>query len=217
MDTLTNHQIHDAGLADWRKLAQALYARFSVPDYARAAAFVSAVAGTADETGQQPELRVTTGAVDVTLCTRKDGLWVTEQDISLARRVSEIAREQGLEPQPTAVSQLEIALDTAHEDAVAPFWAVLLTGSPESRIHDSVFDRSGRVPSVWFQGTDEHQPPRQRWHFDLWLAPEVAEERIAAAVAAGGTVVDQSEAPAFTVLADADGNRVCVCTSLARE
>jgi 4a-hydroxytetrahydrobiopterin dehydratase len=217
MDTMTNHQIHDAGLADWRKLAQALYARFSVPGYAQAAAFVSAVAGTADETGQQPELRVTSGAVDVTLCTRQDGLWVTEQDIALARRVSEIAREQGLEPEPTAVSQLEIALDTAHEDAVAPFWAVLLTGSPESRIYDSVFDRSGRVPSVWFQGTDEHQPPRQRWHFDLWLAPEVAEERIAAAVAAGGTLVDESEAPAFTVLADADGNRVCICTSLARE
>ena len=46
--------------------------------------------------------------------------------------------------------------------------------------------------------------------------PEVADARIAAAVAAGGTVVDDSEAPSFTVLADPDGNKVCVCTSLER-
>ena len=35
-------------------------------------------------------------------------------------------------------------------------------------------------------------------------------------VAAGGTVVDDSEAPSFTVLADPDGNKVCVCTFLDR-
>jgi 4a-hydroxytetrahydrobiopterin dehydratase len=29
-------------------------------------------------------------------------------------------------------------------------------------------------------------------------------------------VVSDAQAPAFTVLADADGNRVCVCTSQGR-
>ena len=104
------------------------------------------------------------------------------------------------------MTQLEIALDTAHEDGVAPFWSVLLTGSP-----------TGRVPGLWFQGTEDRETPRQRWHFDLWLAPEVAVERIAAAVAAGGSVIDDTAAPMFTVLADPDGNRVCVCTSLGRD
>ncbi|MHB8457747.1 MAG: VOC family protein, partial [Acidimicrobiales bacterium] len=107
-------------------------------------------------------------------------------------------------------------LDTAGEDSVGPFWSVLLTGSPDNKIYDSVFDPTGRVPGLWFQGTDAHETPRQRWHFDLWLAPEVAEARIAAAVATGGTVVDDSEAPSFTVLADPDGNRVCVCTASGR-
>jgi 4a-hydroxytetrahydrobiopterin dehydratase len=45
------------------------------------------------------------------------------------------------------------------------------------------------------------------------VAPETVEERIAAAVAAGGVIVDDSHAPWFTVLADHDGNRACVCTS----
>lgn len=94
---------------------------------------------------------------------------------------------------------------------------MLLTGSPDNRIYDSVFDPTGRVPGLWFQGTEPHETPRQRWHFDLWLAPEVADERIAAAVAAGGTIVYDAQAPAFTVLADPDGNRVCVCTSLGRD
>ena len=115
------------------------------------------------------------------------------------------------------MTQLEIALDTAHEDGVAPFWSVLLTGSPNNKIHDSVFDPTGRVPGLWFQGTEDRETPRQRWHFDLWLAPEVAVERIAAAVAAGGSVIDDTAAPMFTVLADPDGNRVCVCTSLGRD
>jgi len=219
MDTLSNQQILDAGLGDWRKLAQALHARYLIPDYTVAAAFVAAVAQAADADADEhhPDLKLNSGVIDVSLCTRDSGLWITQKDVDLARRISEIASEHGLEPQPTAVTQLEIALDTAHEDGVAPFWAVLLTGNTDNKIHDSIFDPTGRVPSVWFQRTDEHPAPRQRWHFDLWLAPEVAEERISAAVAAGGSVVDASAAPSFTVLADSDGNHVCVCTSLERD
>jgi 4a-hydroxytetrahydrobiopterin dehydratase len=66
------------------------------------------------------------------------------------------------------------------------------------------------------QGTSPHEVPRQRWRLDVWVAPEVADTRIAAAVAAGGTVVDDSEAPSFTVLANPDGNEVCICTFLDR-
>lgn len=217
MEKLNNQQIVDAALADWRKLAQALHARYAIPDYLVAAAFVAAVARAAESDGHHPELKLTRRAVDVSLCTHEDGLWVTQKDIDMARRISEIARECGLEREPTAVTQLEIALDTAHEDGVAPFWSILLTGSPDNKIYDSIFDPTGRVPSVWFQGTEDHETPRQRWHFDLWLAPEVAGERIAAATAAGGSIVDDAAAPSFTLLADPDGNRVCVCTSLERD
>lgn len=114
------------------------------------------------------------------------------------------------------MTQLEIALDTAHEDALGTFWSELLTGSADNKIYDSVFDPTDRVPSLWFQGAEDAETPRQRWHFDVWLTPESAEARIAAAVSAGGKIVDESEVPAFTVLADRDGNRVCVCTSRGR-
>jgi 4a-hydroxytetrahydrobiopterin dehydratase len=50
----------------------------------------------------------------------------------------------------------------------------------------------------------------------LWVPHDVAEVRIAAAVAAGGRVVDDKKAPSFIVLADPEGNRACVCTCLDR-
>jgi 4a-hydroxytetrahydrobiopterin dehydratase len=214
---LGNADIDAAGLADWRKLAQALHARFAVRDYVTGAAFVTAVAGEADAAGHRPDVRLTAGAVFVSLCTHEDGRWVTDRDVALARTISEIAARLGLEPLPSAVSQVELALDTASDDEVAPFWSALLTGTPENRIYDSVFDPTDRVPSLWFQITDNDDPARQRWHLDVWVAPEEVEARIAAAVAAGGTVVDDSTAPSFTVLADRDGNRVCVCAQTGRE
>ncbi|MDQ1731560.1 MAG: 4a-hydroxytetrahydrobiopterin dehydratase [Pseudonocardiales bacterium] len=217
MKQLSTQEILDAGLDDWRKLAQALHARYRIPDFTAGATFVAAVAEAAEAANHHPDLKLVYGAVDVSLCTHEDGWWVTQKDVDLARTISEIARKSGLKPEPGAVTQLEIALDTAHESRVAPFWSVLLTGSADNRIQDSVLDPTNRVPSVWFQGTDEHETPRQRWHFDLWLAPEVAQERITAAVANGGAVLDDSQAPSFTVLADPDGNKVCVCTYLERE
>jgi len=216
MERLSNQQILDAGLVEWRKLAQALHARYSVPDYVVAAAFLDRVAEVAEADAHHPDLKLTYGAIDVSLCTHDDGFWVTQKDIDMARKISEIAHEKGLAPEPGSVTQLEIALDTAHEDRISPFWSVLLTGSPDNKIYDSIFDPTGRVPSLWFQRTDDHQVPRRRWHFDLWLAPDTADQRIAAAVAVGGSIVDDSEAPAFTVLADPDGNRVCICCATGR-
>ncbi|WP_146797232.1 VOC family protein [Agrococcus baldri] len=52
----------------------------------------------------------------------------------------------------------------------------------------------------------------QRFHLEVYVAPEVREGRIAAAVAAGGTVVDESKAPWLTLVADPDGNTGVLCT-----
>ena len=55
-----------------------------------------------------------------------------------------------------------------------------------------------------------------RFHTEVYVAPEVAEKRIAAAaVAAGGTVVDDSDAPSLTVIADQDGNKGVGCVDVS--
>jgi 4a-hydroxytetrahydrobiopterin dehydratase len=80
-----------------------------------------------------------------------------------------------------------------------------------------VRDLQGSGPALWFQRTDAHDEPRQRFHLDVRVPPEVAGPRIEAALAAGGTLVSDAHAPAFTVLADPPGNKVCVTTGLGRD
>ena len=215
MDTVTITQVLDAGLDDWRRLAQGLHARFLTGDFATGLRFVTAVSEAAEQANHHPDVTLTYPVVDVRLISHDAGA-LTRRDLDLAARISEIAREQGVAADPTAPTQVELALDTADSSAIAPFWAALLTGSSDNVRGDDVIDPSGRVPLLWFQDTDPHETPRQRFHLDVWVPHDQARERIDAAVAAGGRVVDDSEAPSFVVLADAEGNRACICTCLDR-
>ena len=148
---------------------------------------------------------------------------MTQQDVDLARRITEIAADHEVDADPASVSVIELGLDTAHCATIAPVWAALLTGDAEAQGRgtpsDEIRDATGRVPNLWFGDADEHDATGQRFHIEIYVAPEVAEQRIAAAVAAGGTVVDDSDAPSLTVIADQDGNKgiVCVDASAAKK
>ncbi len=121
------------------------------------------------------------------------------------------------------MSEIELGLDTDRSATIAPVWAALLTGKAESQGYgspsDEIRDATGRVPNLWFGDGGAPESQRQRFHVEVYVAPEVAEQRIAAAVAAGGTVVDDSDAPSLTVIADQDGNQgvLCVAQSPAKE
>lgn len=230
MDMLTGKQIADAKLTDWRKLAQGLHARYLASDFGAGARFVAAVGEAGDSLGHYPIASIANGYVDLKLVShdavyRPDASteyvveWVTQKDIDLAERITEIAAQHGLDADPAAVSVIELGLDTPSSATIAPVWAALLTGNVDAQGRgtpsDEIRDATGRVPNLWFGGFDEQDAPRQRFHVEVYVAPEVAEQRVAAAVAAGGTVVDGSNAPALTVIADQDGNRgvLCVDTS----
>ena len=230
MDMLKGEQIAEADLTDWRKLAQGLHARYMVDDFGVSARFVAAVGEAGDALGHHPRVSIGNGYVDLKLVT-DDAIyrddegtehvveWVTQQDVDLARRITEIAADHQFDADPASVSDIELGLDTAHSATIAPMWAVLLTGSAEAQGRgtpsDEIRDATGRVPHLWFGDADEHKTPRQRFHIEVYVAPEVAEQRIAAAVAAGGTVVDVSNAPSLTVIADQDGNTGTVCVDVS--
>jgi 4a-hydroxytetrahydrobiopterin dehydratase len=229
MEMLTGTQIAAANLTDWRMLGQGLHARYLIGDFRAGVRFLTAVSDAGDALGHHPRVAMGDGYVDLKLLSDNvvyrddEGTehlveWVAQQDVDLAQRITEIAAEQMIDADPASITTIEVALDTAHGALIAPVWAALLTGSTEARgrgsIGDDVRDATGRVPILWFQETDEHETPRQRFHIDVWVPPEVAEQRIAAAVTAGGIVVDDSQAPSYTVIADQDGNKGCVCTTL---
>jgi 4a-hydroxytetrahydrobiopterin dehydratase len=214
--TLTFAEVEAAGLSDWRQLFEALRTRFKTGGFNQGLELVTRIAALADEANHHPDVDLRYPHVSVTLCSH-DVFGVTSRDIDLARAISAAAAELGVEADPTATAVVEIALDTWDHEEIKPFWAAVLglVDSPESDL--ALYDPSGSQPTLWFQHTEQHDEPRQRFHLDIRVPPEVADERIAAALAAGGVLVSDEAAPRFTVLADPQGNKACVTTGRHRD
>jgi 4a-hydroxytetrahydrobiopterin dehydratase len=47
-------------------------------------------------------------------------------------------------------------------------------------------------------------------HIDVSVSKEHIQDRLAAAVSAGGIIVDDAHAPASWILSDKSGNKVCI-------
>lgn len=230
MDMMRGEQIAAANLTDWRKLAQGLHARYLTDDFGVGARFVAAVGDAGDALDHYPRVSIGRGYVDLKLVS-EDAIyrdaegtehvveWVTQRDVDLARRITEIAADHKIVADPASVSDIELGLDTARSATIAPVWAALLTGSAEAQGRgtpsDEIRDASGRVPNLWFGDADELDTPGQRFHIEVYVAPEAVEQRISAALAAGGDIVDDSDTPSLTVIADQDGNKGIVCIDAA--
>jgi 4a-hydroxytetrahydrobiopterin dehydratase len=203
-------------LADWRFFLNRIHARFTTGSFVKGLELVTRITEAAEEANHHPDVVLTYPQVDVDLHSH-DVHGVTSRDIALARRISELAAELGIESAPREVSTLELALDVPDAAAVKPFWAAVL-GYEDSQWDTEIMDPGGRNNTLWFQeAPDATGEVQQRFHLDIVVPREVAEARVAAAVAAGGTLVSEAAVPAFWVLADAHGNKVCVCTADGRE
>lgn len=215
--TLTELDLLGEQLPDWRMLFDRLHASFDTGDFRTAVELVDAIALVAEEMDHHPDLDLSAGRLDVRLMSHDVG-GVTRRDVVLAQAISRLAAAAGATPHPERTSVLELGLDTSDEAEIRPFWAALLDyGTVEAWGELQLRDATGRRASIWFQPTEAHEVPRQRWHLDLRIPPEVVEGRIAAAIAAGGVLVDDSAAPAYWVLADPQGNRACLTTWQGRE
>ena len=213
----------EPGLDDWRYTSACIESRFRAPGFGAAADLVSAIAAAADAAEHHPDIDLRyPGVVHVRLTTHAVGRGVTQLDVDLARTISALAVERGATPAPLGAQVSELALDALDIDAVLPFWRAVLgyvddmvagEAEPAHAIKDPL--RIG--PSLWFQQMDEPRTERNRFHLDVIVPHDVADERIAAALAAGGTLVSDQWARAWWILADPEGNEACVCTWQDRE
>lgn len=211
--TLSNDEIAQQDLPGWARLAGGLSARFETGDFQTGLELVSAFGAAAEEAGHHPDLVLTYPALEVKLVSHDVG-GITSRDVLLAQAFNGLAKVHGVSAQPAALSEVELALDTPDFEKIAPFWAAVLGYRQDG---DELVDPSGRGPTMWFQKrASDETAASQRFHLDIWVSPDVAQDRISGATAAGGVVVDDSQAPSFVVLADADGNKACICTSLDR-
>ena len=212
MTVLSGQQIADAALNGWVNLHGGLQTRIRTRTFATGLAVVNAIGAAAEEMDHHPDLDLRYGHLDVRLSSH-DAQGVTGRDIRLARKITAIAADAGAELTRAGLSLLELGLDSPAYPSVRPFWhAVLGLDQPAGPgSEDEVRDPSGALPTIWFQESGS-EPDRQRWHLDLWVDPSEVQPRIDAARAAGGTLVSAEAAPRFWVLADTDGNKMCLCT-----
>ena len=198
------------GLDDWRYVLGTIHADFRARSFPAAAELVSAVTDAAEAANHHPDIDIRyPGRVQVVLTTHATG-GLTTLDVELARAISQLAADAGAPADTATIQDLEIALDTMDIDRIRPFWAAVLAYDIAG--DDALVDPRRHGPAMWFQQMDEPRTERNRFHLDVSVPHDVAEERIAAALAAGGRLVSDARAKAFWVLADADGNEACVCT-----
>lgn len=203
MTKLTGPQIAAEALDGWVYLLGSLRTRIATKDFAGGLAVVNAIAAVAAEMDHHPDLDLRYTHLDIRLVSHDVGA-VTGRDIRLARAISAL----GFPLEGAGVSQIEFALDTPARASIQPFWAAVLAMTPSD---NDLQDPYGSLPAVWFQESGGTEP-RQHWHPDVWVDPAQVQPRIDAALAAGGTLVSDEEAPSFWVLADPEGNNVCLCT-----
>ncbi|MBG0814051.1 VOC family protein [Planomonospora sp. ID82291] len=211
----------------WRYVLGALQTQLRVPSLRRAAdvaARVVAAAGAEADGALWMDVR---GDRLVLTLQSLAAATVTSAEVELAGRISAAVRELGLrlspgvaDPEPRSVQLVEIAIDALDAARIRPFWKAVMGYVDEVGAdgpQDPIVDPLRHGPAIWFQRMDEARPQRNRIHLDVSVPHDEAPRRIEAALAAGGVLLSDGHAPSFWVLADAEGNEVCVTTWQGRD
>jgi 4a-hydroxytetrahydrobiopterin dehydratase len=215
-EQLSRRQISDA-VTDlgWRLILQSVETAVPVQSLAQAAQVagrVTEVAGAAADGSVALDLRP--DRVHVRVGSREQ-VRVTAGDLDLVRRITAADAELGLATSAGPAQRLEVAIDALDIPAVRPFWRAVLGYVDQGEY--ALADPRGLEPGFWFQQMDAARPQRNRIHLDVIVPHDAARGRVDAALAAGGTMINDGYTPAFWVLADPEGNEACVCTWQGRD
>jgi 4a-hydroxytetrahydrobiopterin dehydratase len=214
-ERITPRQFHDAaGVDDWRVLWSVAFAVFRTRDFATGVKLVGQIGRLAEAAGHQPDLNLRAGVLEVRLVTKEH--WsLTDLDLSLASEISAAAQALGVSADPARTRTWEFALDALDVDKVRTFWCAVL--GYELAGDTDIADPDGLYPAVYVQQMDAMRTGRNRIHIDVGVPHDQAEARVAAALAAGGTIVNDSHAPMWWTLADPEGNEVDLATWIGRD
>lgn len=193
-------------LTDWVVLHGGPTAVFKTKTFAEAANFFQALAQLPEINVNKTQINVVSERVTVRL-TRE--VWNIESaHIDLARSISKIADSLGVIADPSQVQEVQVAISAKPDSIDLNFWRAVL--GYDAMLGDNAIDPLGNSSTVWMQELNEAKPLKHAMHIDVSVAREHVEARLAAAVKAGGIIVDESQAPASWILSDRSGNKVCI-------
>jgi 4a-hydroxytetrahydrobiopterin dehydratase len=194
------------GVDDWVVLHGGAAAVYVVPSLAAAARLAQQVAdvpgfeesgGLMTLTGDQLAVRLTRGVFRL-----------EQAHVDLARVVSRVARAHAAVADRRRAHEVQLTVAARPDEVDVGFWRAIL--GYDALADDNGVDPLGHSSTVVMQELDPAKPLRHAMHVDVSVAHEQAEERLAAALAAGGRVVARFDEPPAWVLSDRAGNRVCL-------
>jgi 4a-hydroxytetrahydrobiopterin dehydratase len=203
-ERISPRELHEL---DWRFVRDDASTHFRTGSFAESLALMNAIGGLADAANHHPDVDLRSDGVTVRLRSDSDGR-LSERDVALARQISAAARELDAPIDLTGLQSIQVAIDAMVIPDVLPFWRAVL--GYEQVDEADLIDPRFQGPPFWFQQMDAPRPQRNRIHIDVYVPHDQAEARVAAALAAGGHLVSDENAPEWWTLADAEGNEADV-------
>ena len=221
IETISVKEFREAdGTQDWPIIGDGATTFFPTESLATSARLVEAIAALDGIEGHRPDIDVRADGVTVRIVTYTDSWFgMSRLDVDVARRISGAAAALGLRADLSRVQCIHpIVIGARDIKAIMPFWQALMgyeirADSPD----EDLIDPRWRGPGIWFEQMHEPIEGRNRMHVAVWVPYEQAEARVAAAVAAGGTVIYDEQAPAWWTLTDPEGNEADISTSMTRD
>lgn len=205
-DAMSPAAFHRAdGVTDWRVTDSGPQAVFTATSLAHAASLVAPVVEAGERLGLLPDIDVRAEAVVVRVPNRgEDGIAAAAPEFAAV--VSRSAEDLGLTADPARVQSIGIYVAQHSGADVRPFFRAAL-GYDDLGDTDAV-DPLRAGPSLAFNPITGDAPSRGRTHFDVFVPADQAEARVAAALAAGGRLVDDSHAPQWWSLASPENHGI---------
>ena len=205
----------EVGTADWQAVFSAM-ACYRITSPAQQRALAAAAAALAGDAGFPllVDLRPGLVIIDSGKDQWEDDAHGLELDFTgLAANLQSAARELGATADPGLPRFVQLFLDAADVAAVRAFWVAALGYTHDRRAGVSdIHDPRRLNPVLVFQQLDasetERRRQRNRIHVELAVPSDLAETRVATAVAAGGRLLDESEDR--WLVADPEGNEMVI-------
>ncbi|MEL7974248.1 VOC family protein [Isoptericola sp. F-RaC21] len=192
------------GVDDWRVL-QGASAYYATGGFDAGVELVVRAARAAEEAGVPLFADLRYSGATLRVGPPEDG-WIDAGRLRVAQQAQAAARDLGLRADPAVLRDVQLTFDALDVGAVRRFWAAAL--GYETRGETDLYDPLLRGPSVFLQPLGEPREQRNRIHVDVMVPADIADARVAAAVAAGGTLVREAETPFWRTVADPEGNEV---------
>ena len=219
-ENITPKQFHESdGVEDWRVVGDGAVAFFPTDSFAQSVQLVQAIGDLPSVTDHRPDLDIRAAGVTVRLITYTDDYYgMSTSDVEVARDISSVAQKLGLTADPSVIQSVLVIPGALQIKDIVPFWRAALGYVPRrDSPEEDLVDPHDRGPGFWFEKMEQARADGGgAIHLAVWVPYEQAQDRIDAALAAGGRMVRDQFAPAWWTLADPAGNEVDIATATSR-